>query len=97
MKKRPVNGNGLSVRPQTRGASDHEKNSPLAPVDIAQIAIDLIAKTSFSELSLTADVTGEPGDALTVYLRNVRRTELFTAQEEFEFATKARAGDFAAR
>jgi len=42
-------------------------------------------------------VTGEPGDALTVYLRNVRRTELFTAQEEFEFATRARAGDFAAR
>lgn len=41
--------------------------------------------------------SGESGDALTVYLRNVRRTELFTAQEEFEFATRARAGDFAAR
>ena len=46
---------------------------------------------------MSADVTGESVDALTVYLRNVRRTELFTAQEEFEFATKARAGDFAAR
>jgi len=97
VKKRPVNGNGLSARPQTRGASDYEVNPVLAPVDSANIAIDLIANSSFSELPLTVDVTGEPGDALTVYLRNVRRTELFTAQEEFEFATRARAGDFAAR
>jgi RNA polymerase nonessential primary-like sigma factor len=37
------------------------------------------------------------GDALSVYLRNVRRTELFTPQEEFEMAVRVRAGDFAAR
>jgi len=43
------------------------------------------------------DVAGDSGDALTLYLRGVRRTELFTAQEEFEAATRARAGDFAAR
>ena len=36
-------------------------------------------------------------DALTVYLRGVRRTQLFTAQQEYETATRARAGDFAAR
>ena len=36
-------------------------------------------------------------DALALYLRGVRRTELFTAEEEFETATRARAGDFAAR
>jgi RNA polymerase nonessential primary-like sigma factor len=36
-------------------------------------------------------------DALTQYLRGVRRTELFTPQQEFETATRARAGDFAAR
>ena len=97
MKKRPVNGNGLSARPQTRGASGNSSNLPLAPVDSAQVAIDFVADKPFSELVLSADVTGESVDALTVYLRNVRRTELFTAQEEFEFATKARAGDFAAR
>jgi RNA polymerase nonessential primary-like sigma factor len=34
---------------------------------------------------------------LNLYLRQMRSTELFTAEEEFEFATKARAGDFAAR
>ncbi len=43
------------------------------------------------------DVTGESGDTLTLYLRDVRRTTLFSAQEEFETATRARAGDFAAR
>jgi RNA polymerase nonessential primary-like sigma factor len=37
------------------------------------------------------------GDALTAYLRRIRKTELFTAQEEFETATRARAGDFEAR
>nr|WP_207794130.1 RNA polymerase sigma factor RpoS [Ramlibacter algicola] len=40
---------------------------------------------------------GDTTDALTLYLREIRRTELFTAQEEFETATRARAGDFAAR
>mgnify|MGYP002776245331 FL=1 len=42
-------------------------------------------------------MTGESGEALTLYLRDVRRTALFTPEEEFETATRARAGDFAAR
>jgi RNA polymerase nonessential primary-like sigma factor len=46
---------------------------------------------------IPADIAGESSDTLTLYLRDVRRTELFTAEEEFEAATKARAGDFAAR
>jgi RNA polymerase nonessential primary-like sigma factor len=46
---------------------------------------------------IPADVVGESSDTLTLYLRDVRRTELFTAQEEFEAATRARAGDFGAR
>lgn len=58
-----------------------------------------------SELSDSADALSEaaadPGqdnaDALTAYLRRVRRTELFTAEQEFETASRARAGDFAAR
>jgi RNA polymerase nonessential primary-like sigma factor len=40
---------------------------------------------------------GESSDTLTLYLRDVRRTPLFTAEEEFATATRARAGDFAAR
>lgn len=43
------------------------------------------------------DFAGESSDTLTLYLRDVRRTTLFTAEEEFETATRARAGDFAAR
>jgi RNA polymerase nonessential primary-like sigma factor len=37
------------------------------------------------------------GDGLTQYLRGVRRTELYTPEQEFEMATRARAGDFGAR
>lgn len=39
----------------------------------------------------------ESADALSVYLRGVRRTKLFSAEEEFACAVQARAGDFAAR
>lgn len=39
----------------------------------------------------------ESHDTLSMYLRDVRRTELFTPAEEFDTATRARAGDFAAR
>jgi RNA polymerase nonessential primary-like sigma factor len=36
-------------------------------------------------------------DVLTLYLRDVRRTELFSAEQEFISATLARTGDFEAR
>lgn len=39
----------------------------------------------------------DTGDALTAYLRSVRRTVLFTAQEEYATAMRARAGEFEAR
>jgi len=45
----------------------------------------------------TAEFAGESGDALTAYLRQVRRTELFTPEQEYATAVRARAGDFAAR
>ncbi len=44
-----------------------------------------------------ADLGGESSDTLTLYLRDVRRTELFTAEEEYATAMRARAGDFPAR
>jgi RNA polymerase nonessential primary-like sigma factor len=40
---------------------------------------------------------GESSDTLTLYLREIRRTRLFTPEQEFEAATRARAGDFASR
>src|SRR5262249_39674925 len=53
-----------------------------------------------SEIALSdlpAGQTAEGGDSLTQYLREVRRTELFTPEEEYRCACAARAGDFAAR
>lgn len=44
-----------------------------------------------------ANRAGESSDTLAMYLRDVRRTELFTPEQEFETATRARAGDFQAR
>ena len=46
---------------------------------------------------LAAELAGESSDTLTLYLREIRRTELFTPEQEFEVATRARAGDFEAR
>lgn len=55
--------------------------------------------TDASSLRGTASesIGGEGADALTIYLRQVRRTELFTPAEEYQAACAARAGDFAAR
>lgn len=39
----------------------------------------------------------EVGNTLQSYLREIRRAPLLTPQEEFDTATRARAGDFAAR
>lgn len=46
---------------------------------------------------LAAELSGESSDTLTLYLRDVRRTTLFSPEEEYATATRARAGDFAAR
>jgi len=40
---------------------------------------------------------GDAADLLQAYLRNIRRAPLFTAQQEFDTASLARAGDFQAR
>lgn len=48
-------------------------------------------------VDIPVEFPGESSDALTLYLRDVRRTELFSAEEEFAIATRARHGDFHAR
>ncbi|MGH6626452.1 MAG: RNA polymerase sigma factor RpoS [Burkholderiaceae bacterium] len=57
--------------------------------------MDLIADENPKEAAY--EFAGESSDTLTLYLRDVRRTGLFNAEQEFETATRARAGDFAAR
>lgn len=71
--------------------------------DDARIAASLegSAAASAADPEVPAPALGElaadSGDALTAYLRHVRRTELFTPQQEYDTAVRARAGDFAAR
>jgi len=72
------------AQPQVPGASEDGAAEPAPAEDIPV-------------RDIPADLAGESTDTLTLYLRDVRRTELFTAEEEFETATRARAGDFEAR
>ncbi len=46
---------------------------------------------------MAPETPGESSDTLTLYLREIRRTQLFTPEQEFEAAMRARAGDFASR
>jgi RNA polymerase nonessential primary-like sigma factor len=59
--------------------------------------VGLSAAESDTPAPAMAELGADSGDALTAYLRHVRRTELFTPEQEYEAAVRARAGDFAAR
>jgi len=74
-----------------------EPNHAQAPEEPSHDAIEFVAPAVLDALAREVHAGDESADALAVYLRGVRRTELFTPQEEFEAATLARAGDFAAR
>jgi len=77
----PLNGHVLA-----HGLTDAES----APADEDAIAIPHNGNATLpGELEL--------GNALQAYLRDIRRTPLLTPEQEFETATRARAGDFAAR
>ncbi len=91
-------GGPAASKPAKKG-----KNTTVALARSAEEATNIVANDLFSEnhptreLTPQADVAEEGGDSLTHYLRGVRRTELFTPQQEFEVAVQARAGNFAAR
>ncbi|MDB5750910.1 MAG: rpoS [Ramlibacter sp.] len=72
-----------------------DAEGPLADEPDAAAAPEPLPNQRLRELS--GELAGESTDTLTLYLRDVRRTTLFTAEQEFETATRARAGDFAAR
>lgn len=84
MPRRNLNGKTHLARPL--GAED-------AVSDLG--AADALPAREAEVPAMAADL--ESGDALTSYLRQVRRTELFTPEEEYATAMRARAGDFAAR
>jgi RNA polymerase nonessential primary-like sigma factor len=78
--------------PTPAGASD---DAGASPAEQAASQQEEVPEAQLREIP--SDVAGESSDTLTLYLREVRRTELFTAEEEFATATRARAGDFEAR
>jgi RNA polymerase nonessential primary-like sigma factor len=59
--------------------------------------MEIVAPAVLEALAKEAQAGDESADSLALYLRGVRRTPLFTPEEEFACATRARAGDFAAR
>ena len=79
----PLNGHDAS--------SDGEAMPPMVDGD-AEIVPELNA-----EAAPLAAGEGEIGNTLQTYLREIRRAPLFTPVEEYETATRARAGDFSAR
>ena len=72
-------------------ASLHHLNEPGAQAAVA------VPDAALAKDLLELHAGDESADALSVYLRGVRRTKLFSAEEEHACATLARAGDFAAR
>ena len=91
MKKPRTDGVASAAEDTASAGPFYESNQPLAPEYPAQAATDLVAE------SVPDEAVDGSADALSVYLRGVRRTELFTADEEFAVASRARAGDFDAR
>src|SRR5688572_15902292 len=100
MSKRRSTGNGLA-------ADAAASNPPLAPFSPQSLQSVLQGPADSTAEDIQPDDTpasieipageGEVGNTLQTYLREIRRAPLLTPQEEFETATRARAGDFAAR
>ncbi|MBS0339648.1 MAG: RNA polymerase sigma factor RpoS, partial [Proteobacteria bacterium] len=75
-------------------------NAPSIEADAPADGADGFIRDDVSDAALkglSAGHSGEGGDSLTHYLSEVRRTELFTPEEEYRCACAARAGDFTAR
>ena len=92
-KPRPPEPDDAPARPNQAG-SDWASNRPLERMDYAQAAPENVASQAPEgwTAEATAPTAGEDvADALAVYLRGVRRTTLFTPEEEFNMAVRARA------
>lgn len=88
---KPRNGHGsptpAGARPDADDAPTDEPEPPARVEPVPEVQLR----------ELPSDLSGESSDTLTLYLRDVRRTTLFTAEEEYATAVRARAGEFAAR
>ena len=64
-----------------------------ADTGVAPLPVDEVARAALDVAAADADSS----NALQTYLREIRRAPLFTPEQEFATAQRARAGDFAAR
>jgi RNA polymerase nonessential primary-like sigma factor len=98
MSKKRQRGNGSAVAGAGVGAETG--GAPPSLQAVLHAAIDGVDAEEPAAAGAVAELPageGEVGNTLQAYLREIRRAPLFTPQEEFETATRARAGDFAAR
>ena len=97
-KRTPLDG-PVPARTLNHGAAD----ASALHGDTTQPAAQVLAGADDAEASGATDRVeiapgeSEVGNTLQTYLREIRRAPLLTPQEEFDTATRARAGDFAAR
>jgi RNA polymerase nonessential primary-like sigma factor len=101
----PDSGLGAGAKPKKISALKVDKLSNVSSLAIKRkyaIKNDLAGDVESSQIELKFETNGfsaetDAGDSLTQYLRGVRRTQLFTPEEEFDAAMRARQGDFLAR
>lgn len=89
-------GNSSSTHLGVNGEGVRESSPSLVTGHSADDAIETEVSGFADSTALMAEPDGS-ADTLTRYLRDIRRTSLFTPDEEFATAVLARAGDFAAR
>lgn len=103
MSNKRSTGNGLAGK--TAAPSPVPPFAPPSLQSVLQGAVDLPADAAATDAQVDdvpagieiAAGDGEVGNTLQTYLREIRRAPLLTPQQEFDTATRARAGDFAAR
>ena len=93
-------GNG-AVQPTVEPSQVNGPATESAPdlelvIDVPAVGDDPVSVLANGRVALAAG-EAESGNTLQTYLREIRRAPLFTPQEEFDTATRARHGDFDAR
>jgi len=93
----PLDGHvsGARARPPVNGLSAPPEADPALGLAIEPAATDDDSANG-ERIELPAG-DAEVGNTLQTYLREIRRAPLLSPQEEFDTATRARAGDFGAR
>lgn len=93
----PASRSDRAARGGQRWCRTLQRFGPAVPADEVAERPDSEAAREISRDGVSLDIGGEGGDSLTLYLREIRRTELFTPDEEYRTACAARSGDFSAR